>query len=228
MKDGAELFTLAAPPSFLDNNSTESAINESLLMYLKTLEESLDQLSNYSGNALSKMYDVLKQYDAIEQQRINITSNANNQIKALEDGLVEAAKSMSDEELSALRERTKKAIEGINAAAKLELFKLEDDYIRFFTSIYSMSVENAVKMKDKIREQLYETFAKGGIGIEELRRQLRALDAQFEKLEDRRSLFGSYLEGGVDKLISKYKELGENISDVGARISQLDDPSKIS
>lgn len=194
----------------------------------KTLEESLDQLSNYSGNALSKMYDVLKQYDAIEQQRINITSNANNQIKALEDGLVEAAKSMSDEELSALRERTKKAIEGINAAAKLELFKLEDDYIRFFTSIYSMSVENAVKMKDKIREQLYETFAKGGIGIEELRRQLRALDAQFEKLEDRRSLFGSYLEGGVDKLISKYKELGENISDVGARISQLDDPSKIS
>lgn len=194
----------------------------------KTLEESLDQLSNYSGNALSKMYDVLKQYDAIEQQRINITSNANNQIKALENGLVEAAKSMSDEELSALRERTKKAIEGINAAAKLELFKLEDDYIRFFTSIYSMSVENAVKMKDKIREQLYETFAKGGIGIEELRRQLRALDAQFEKLEDRRSLFGSYLEGGVDKLISKYKELGENISDVGARISQLDDPSKIS
>lgn len=172
---------------------------------------------------------LLLKYDEIAQQRVNIEQEASNQIKALREAeALYLASNATDAEKAAYSKRTNKAVAGVEADRDLKLLKLKDEYLRFFSAIYSLTNKEAKELRSKVREALFKAFQSGAISADELKRELKAVDEQFQKLIDDSGFAMDYLKGGFDGLIQRLKDSADEVQSVAAEISKMESPDQIS
>lgn len=105
------------------------------------------------------------------------------------------------------------------AKATFDALKKEADYERFFTAIDTLTKKDALSIKNKIKKGIIDAFTNGGLTISQFRKEIKALEEQFDKLSQPTSNWISYLNGGFDKLIQRAKETGQEIEAIGEKIS---------
>ena len=165
-----------------------------------------------------KMRETLIETGDVEAKRADIIASANNKIESLNKGLEEEKPKINAELYEKEVERVNKAIKSITSWQDLELYKLSDEYIRFFTNIFSFTKKEAADMSNEIKNALYEAFKNGAIDATELRKELKTLDTQFKKLTDTVSFFSSFSQGGFQGLTEAFSQYGDKISDIGVNL----------
>lgn len=105
------------------------------------------------------------------------------------------------------------------AKATFDALKKEADYESFFTAIDTLTKKDALSIKNKIKKGIIDAFKDGGLTISQFRKEIKALEEQFDKLSQPTSNWISYLNGGFDKLIQKARETGQEIETIGEKIS---------
>lgn len=172
--------------------------------------------------------DYISEYGDQQQQIEKIEKEKNN-------ALIELNSIYNTEALRQTKEyiNAKEAIENAarikSAKASFDALKKTTDYERFFNAIDTLTSKDALAIKAKIKQGIIQAFKDGGLTVSEFRREIKALESQFDKLTESSSLWTNYLSGGFDKLIQKAKETGQEIEAIGESISikgTIDDKDK--
>ena len=193
------------------------------------MKQVLDMLEKGQNDLANNFAKLLMEYDEMEQKRVTITQKATQEIATLEQGLKAQIDSISQNEkisdkdsaIAQARARAEAVRKAITSREKLELSKLSPEYIRFFSSINAMAMETANSTRTQLRRALFDAFEQGGISAEELRKELKAIDTQFNKLNENASIFTSYIKGGMDGMLSKLRESADELDAIAARMMKL-------
>ena len=194
------------------------------------MKQVLDMLEKGQNDLANNFAKLLMDYDEMEQKRVTITQKATQEIATLEQGLqaqiegIRQNKEITDKD-SAIADATARAEavrKAILAREKLELSKLSPEYIRFFSSINAMAMETANSTRTQLRRALFDAFEQGGISAEELRKELKAIDTQFNKLNENATLFSSYATGGFDAWLQKLQQSADELDAIAARMMKLE------
>ena len=194
-----------------------------------SMKQVIDMLEKQQQDISSSFAKLLMGYDEMEQKRVTITDKATRDIATLEQGLQAQIKAIREDNTitdkdSAIKEaeaRAKAVRRSIIAKQALDLKKLTPEYLRFFSSINSMSIETANTTRTALRRALFDAFEKGAISAEELRKELKAIDTQFKKLNENNSIFGSYMVGGFDSMFANLQENADELDAIAARMKNL-------
>ena len=196
----------------------------------QSMKQVLDMLEKGQHDLANNFAKLLMDYDEMEQKRVTITQKATQEIATLEQGLqaqiegIRQNKEIADKD-SAIANATARAEavrKAILAREKLELSKLSPEYIRFFSSINAMAMETANSTRTQLRRALFDAFEQGGISAEELRKELKAIDTQFNKLNENATLFSSYATGGFDAWLQKLQQSADELDAIAARMMKLE------
>lgn len=215
-----------------DNNINYKALREFAVKAKETRaigEGVADELIKIAENGEKELSRVaqegaklLLKYDEIAQQRVNIEQEASEKIKALRDAeALYLASNASAEQKVAFTKRTNNAVAGVEADRDLELFKLKSEYLRYFSAIHSLTNKEANYVRDTFRKALFDAFRKGAISADKFKKEMAALNEQFDKLLDTSSLAMNFMSGGFDGLINKVKEMADEVENVGLEISRM-------
>lgn len=187
-----------------------------------TAESLVKNLISDNERAMESYAKLLVKFTDTAQQRLVIEQQTSEQIRKLNEGeaiaLVNAA---SEAEKEMIRARTSAARQALLGERDLSIFKLSDDYIRYFSAINTMSSETAATVRNELRNAMFKAFQDGAISADELKKELRAIDQQFKKLEESSRLFAAYLTGGIDGAISKIQTYSDEIGGIGAKMQKM-------
>ena len=172
--------------------------------------------------------DYVKEYGNQQQQIEKIEKEKNNALLDLNSIYNTDALRQTKEYINA-KEAIENAARIKEAKASFDALKKTTDYDRFFNAIDTLTSKDALAIKAKIKQGIVQAFKDGGLTVSEFRREIKALESQFDKLTESSSLWTNYLSGGFDKLIQKAKETGQEIETIGESISikgTIDDKDK--
>lgn len=195
----------------------------------QSMKQVLDMLEKEQNDLANNFAKLLMDYDEMEQKRVTITQKATQEIATLEEGLqaqiegIRQNKEITDKDsaIAQAEARAEAVRKAILAREKLELSKLSPEYIRFFSSINAMAMETANSTRTQLRRALFDAFEQGGISAEELRKELKAIDTQFNKLNENATLFSSYATGGFDAWLQKLQDSADELDAIAARMMKL-------
>ena len=184
------------------------------------LKRIADDDERHTSELMKNFADLVAKYGDTAQKVATIRAKAENEVNKVRDALTESLKdpSLSADQRKALTARAEEIIKAINANRDLDIFKQSDDYIKFFSEINVMTAEQAAKVRGQLRNAYLKAFQDGAISADELRKNLRAVDEQFRKLNESTSLFGAYLTGGIDAANQKLQEYADNVTVLAAKM----------
>lgn len=172
---------------------------------------------------------LLMKFTDTAQQRLIIEQQTSEQIKKLNEGeAIALANAASEAEKEMIKARTSAARQALLGERDLSIFKLSDDYIRYFSAINTMSSETAATVRNELRNAMFKAFQDGSISADELKKELRAIDQQFNKLKESSSLFSAYLKGGIEERRNKIREYADEIGGIGAKMQKMGGLSELS
>ncbi len=187
-----------------------------------TAESLVNNLISDNERAMESYAKLLMKFTDTAQQRLIIEQQTSEQIKKLNEGeAIALANAASEAEKEMIKARTSAARQALLGERDLSIFKLSDDYIRYFSAINTMSSETAATVRNELRNAMFKAFQDGAISADELKKELRAIDQQFKKLEESSRLFAAYLTGGIDGAISKIQTYSDEIGGIGAKMQKM-------
>ena len=189
---------------------------------IKILEDGQKDLANrYSKLLMQFSSDVQKRNDLINKAAADVRTiqlGRDNEIKVIM-GRKDLKMEEKNLQIAAVNKRAEASINAINAKLKLDLEKLEGNYVRFFAAINSMTADEANKIRSELREALFKAFHNGGISAAELTKELKAIDAQFRKLNESSSLFATYMTSGFDAMLEKMRQGGDELTAISVKLA---------
>lgn len=187
-----------------------------------TAESLVKNLISDNERAMESYAKLLMKFTDTAQQRLIIEQQTSEQIKKLNEGeAIALANAASEAEKEMIKARTSAARQALLGERDLSIFKLSDDYIRYFSAINTMSSETAATVRNELRNAMFKAFQDGAISADELKKELRAIDQQFKKLEESSRLFAAYLTGGIDGALSKIQTYSDEIGGIGAKMQKM-------
>lgn len=176
-------------------------------------------LKSASTDVEKVISDHIKNYGDLSERLKEIENEKNENLKKLN------AEYYTDE-LKQTEEYAKKRkiiIDKSNkdiAKATFDVLKMSDDYERFFTAINTLTKEDASEIKKRIKSVIIDVFKNGGLTVSQFRKELKAVEEQFEKLSEPATVFASYIQSGFDGAIKKAKEIGQELEVIGEKIKK--------
>ena len=187
-----------------------------------TAESLVKNLISDNERAMESYAKLLVKFTDTAQQRLLIEQQTSEQIRKLNEGeAIALANAASEAEKEMIRARTSAARQALLGERDLSIFKLSDDYIRYFSAINTMSSDTAATVRNELRNAMFKAFQDGAISADELKKELRAIDQQFKKLEESSRLFATYLTGGIDGALSKIQTYSDEIGGIGAKMQKM-------
>ena len=149
-------------------------------------EKMLEENRKYDANIAKDYAKLLMKFDEIEQQRVNISQKAAQDMANIESGLQLELKALrekgaSEAEQQAAKDRAELAQGAVDREAKLQLSRLEADYRIFFSSVGVISEKAARKIAEAQKVALTDQFVRGEISLAKYKRELKELDEQLQK-----------------------------------------------
>lgn len=184
-----------------------------------TFERLLDENDKYNTDVAKNYAKLLLKFDEMEQQRVNVTNQAAEDIKAIERGLaleiegIDKDLNIKDKEAAKARarERAKAATEGVEGERDLQLSRLERDYRLFFSSVGVISDEAAQKVAQNQKRMIADQFAKGQKTLAQYKRELKEIDDQLNKYRNSRNMVITFLGGGFDAVADKIAQYEDGL-----------------
>ena len=187
-----------------------------------TAESLVNNLISDNERVMESYAKLLMKFTDTAQQRLIIEQQTSEQIRKLNEGeAIALANAASEAEKEMIKARTSATRQALLGERDLSIFKLSDDYIRYFSAINTMSSETAATVRNELRNAMFKAFQDGAISADELKKELRAIDQQFKKLEESSRLFAAYLTGGIDGAISKIQTYSDEIGGIGAKMQKM-------
>ncbi|WP_289755435.1 hypothetical protein [uncultured Duncaniella sp.] len=164
--------------------------------------------------------DILKYFD---QQRESV-ANILNEYQTLQDKIdaINAKRNLALETINAKDEKgnyilsdenaRKQKTDVVNAQADWDIFRQGNDYLRFFSTIYSYTLSEAQNMGMLIEQYLNKQLQNTQISAEEYGKEMERVRQQIEKLRNVKSPFMSILTDGVGGYLNQQQNvLGDKI-----------------
>lgn len=187
-----------------------------------TAESLVKNLISDNERAMESYAKLLVKFTDTAQQRLIIEQQTSEQIKKLNEGeAIALANAASEAEKEMIKARTSAARQALLGERDLSIFKLSDDYIRYFSAINTMSSETAATVRNELRNAMFKAFQDGAISADELKKELRAIDQQFKKLQESSRLFATYLTGGIEGALNKIQTYSDEIGGIGAKMQKM-------
>jgi len=142
------------------------------------------------------MLDYLKEYGSISQKKQAIAAEYDKKIAETQDKWLKKS----------LEQEKKKAL---NALEQSQLEK-SDEYLRFFSALYSMTADEAKNIGEQIRKNLDEALQKGTISAQEYYETIEKIDEQLEKASANQGAFMAFMQGGLSGLSDYYQQTGRD------------------
>lgn len=191
-------------PYTFDVNESDESIEKSVQ---KMLGETADAEKIKSiSNEIKKWRDLQQEIDkeAIETytslkgglvdfgtELDKINSEYNETLRKLNNGLksgkITQSQYDSGEEIARIK-RDSKVLEN------------SDGYKNFFASVWAQSIRSATEMAQIIKDRLSEQFKHGIISAKDYSKKIEEVNAQMQKINDRKSDVGAFMDGGLQGL----------------------------
>ena len=164
--------------------------------------------------------DILKYFD---QQRESV-ANILNEYQTLQDKLAkidaDRQRKIETVQKSGMSAPEKaQYIQRIKVEADWQKFTQGADYLRFFSGIYSLTMEQAQQIGDKIRLHLDKRLQAGKISAEDYYKEIERINQQLAKLRNVKSDALTFLTGGVKGV--QQNRLEKTDSDVLAQMTKV-------
>ena len=209
----AQGYTYASLKELYDKANAEGATEKDMNAWLAVPEEIRKAWEK--ANA-----DILKYFD---QQR-DAVANILNEYQTLQDKIdaINAKRKIALETINAKDEQgnyilsdekvRKQKTDNVNSQADWDIFRQSNDYLRFFSTIYSYTLTEAQNMGMLIEQYLNKQLQNAQISAEEYGKEMERVRQQIEKLRNVKSPFMSILSDGVGGYLNQKQDiLGDKI-----------------
>ena len=179
-------------------------------------KKEVDKLDEKIADTLVSGYTYFQNYDE-EIKAIN--KSYDEQIERLEERNRlnrENDKYISDEALRKGKVVLEQQRERDKANVNMEAMKHSKDYYNFFGAITTLNTKDAEAYANSIRELVNKAFQSGAIDAREYSKQIKQINEQMDKLNNQHSDFITYIQGGLDAVVQKYKTKGDELQARGS------------
>lgn len=189
--------------------------------YFNTIKQAFELYQNgikKTAQDLNKFFeDYVSKYGTLEDKIKNIEKEKNDALEKL-NLLYNTEALRQTEEYYKKRQQIIDDARRKQVKAEYEEFRTSEDYERFFTAIDTLTKGDALNIKQTAKQHLIEMLKAGALKASQFRKEVKALEDQFDKLAESKTNFQSYLSGGFDALIKKAKETAQEIEIIGQKI----------
>ena len=157
--------------------------------YKKFLEDSAEAYSKALSKA-DKVLDIERQLAELEKAR----SQYNGNDKAVIDGY--------DAQIKAKQRELEQA--------KSDALKESNDYLNFYNAILTLTIPKAEEIGEAIKKNLNLELKSGRLSARQYLTEIKRINEQIEKLQNKRNGLAAMLRGGLNGYISNMKEQGDS------------------
>lgn len=222
-------------------------INELPEKMADAVRRAAEATEKYNVDIYRNFANLVSKYGDTTQKIATIRAKAENEIAKVREALVNSlandglAEWQIDEFLSdsfdedffdalpdVVKEMIKRArsiIKSLKGQRDLDIFKESEDYITFFADINMMTAEQASMVRGELRDSYLKAFKDGAISADELRRNLRAVDEQYKKLNEDTSIFMAYMRGGFEGAEKRFSDYADTLSVIAAKMKSGEAPT---
>lgn len=169
----------------------------------KAWEKANDDILKYFGQQRVEAADLYNEYQTLADKITAINGKRQRALEVLngkhDDGNGNMVYNVANPD-----ERNRMAAL-INSSADWEIYRQGEDYLRFFSSIYSLALNDVRRIGETIKLHLNEQFREGKLNIKEYADEIRKVNEQIQKAENAKSPFlmrvTSGKKGEIDRKI---------------------------
>ena len=207
MKDRFDAIAKEYGSAFTYDTATPELLQkEGIQEVQKAYEQTYGDISKYHQKESEEVADILAKYQSLQDKFAKIDYDRNEEIRRINE-----SKDLTPEQKA-------QTIHRINVEADYQKFTQGADYLKFFSGIYSLTMQQAQEIGDKIRLNLDQRLQAGAISAEEYYKEIERINQQLAKLRNVKSDAMTLLTGGVKGL--QQKKLDKANSDVLAQTGE--------
>ena len=217
MKDKFDAIAKEYGSAFTYDTATPELLQkEGIQEVQKAYEQTYGDISKYHQKESEEVADILAKYQSLQDKLVKIDYDRNEEIRKINE-----SKDLTPEQKA-------QTIQRINVEADYKKFTQGADYLKFFSGIYSLTMEQAQQIGDKIRYHLDERLQAGKISAEDYYKEIERIKQQLDKLRNVKSDAMTFLTGGVKGLSEKRQEtnnakrleITQEIADLESRLQK--------
>lgn len=163
----------------------------------KAWEDATKKLQQYAHEQKDAIADILNEYQSLQDKLTKIDADRERKIKTVNESDMSAPDKA-------------KYIQRINVEADYQKFTQSADYLKFFSGIYSLTMEKAQEIGDKIRLHLDQRLQAGKISAEDYYKEIERINQQLSKLRNVKSDALTFLTGGVKGVQQKKLDVADS------------------
>ncbi len=204
----AQGYTYQSLKDLYDKATAEGASDEDIEAWKAVPQTIRDAWEKANGDIL-KYFDqqreaaanILNEYQTLQDKIDAINAKRKTNIEVVEGKNKKGEYNIADE-----NER-KRLIGLINSKADWDIFRQGNDYLRFFSTIYSYTLSEAQNMGMLIEQYLNQQLQDAQISAEEYGKEMERIRQQIEKLRNVKSPFRSILTDGVGGYLNQQQNI---------------------
>lgn len=163
----------------------------------KSYQNTANKLEQYAREQKDAIADILNEYQSLQDKLAKIDAERQRKIDVVNKS------DMKEPEKAVIRQR-------INVEADYQKFTQSADYLKFFSGIYSLTMDKAQEIGDKIRQNLDQRLQAGAISAEDYYKEIERINQQLAKLRNVKSDALTFLTGGVKGLGQKKLDVADS------------------
>lgn len=180
-----------------------------------TWEKANGDILKYFDQQRDAVADILNEYQSLQDKLAKIDSDRDRKIQTVQKS------DMSAPDKAKYTQR-------INVEADYQKFTQSADYLKFFSGIYSLTMQQAQEIGDKIRLNLDQRLQAGTISAEDYYKEIGRINQQLTKLRNVKSDALTFMTGGVKGLNQKKLEIADsNVLDQMTKVQQAQEALEV-
>lgn len=184
------------PDMTFDNMTLEKAkdLGENVQ---KIYEDTASKLGKYAREQKDSIESIISEYQSLQDKLAKIDADRAEKIDTVNKSTLSAPDKA-------------KYIQRINVEADYQKFTQSADYLKFFSGIYSLTMDKAQEIGDKIRMYLDQRLQAGKISAEDYYKEIERINQQISKLRNVKSDALTFMTGGLKGLYQKKLEIADS------------------
>lgn len=199
-------FAKAANSALTFDTATPETLTDAPTEVQKAWEDATKKLQQYAQQQKDAIADIVSEYQSLQDKLAKIDYDRDEKIRKVNESDMSAPEKAQ-------------YIQRIKVESDYQKFTQSADYLKFFSGIYSLTMDQAQQIGDKIRLHLDQRLQAGKISAEDYYKEIERINQQLNKLRNVKSDAMTFLTGGVKGLNQKNLEKAD--SDVLAQTTKV-------
>lgn len=193
------------------NTATPEALADAPTEVQKAWEDATNKLQQYAQQQKDAIADIVSEYQSLQDKLAKIDADRDEKIRKVNESDMSAPEKAQ-------------YIQRIKVEADWQKFTQGADYLRFFSGIYSLTMEQAQQIDDKIRLHLDKRLQAGKISAEDYYKEIERINQQLSKLRNVKSDAMTFMTAGVKGLQQKKLEKADSdVLDQMTKVQQAEE-----